>query len=120
MIVPASIRSIRNGTVTKGDSITLPCITAGTPPPMVSWVKVNSGQRVYSSLLAVTNAGRNEAGEYRCEVSNECGNASETITIEVQCKLKGIVMTLTETNLDRVCVCFSESAYLNITWKEKH
>ena len=123
MTVPASIQSIQNGTVTKGNSIALSCIAAGTPPPMVSWVKVSSGQRIYSNLLEVTNASRNEAGEYRCEVSNECGNASETITIDVQCKLKGLAITLTESNLDKVCTCFSEyakSAYLNITWTEKH
>ena len=24
--------------------------------------------------------------EYKCEVSNECGNATETSTIDVQCK----------------------------------
>ena len=120
--VPASIQSIQNRTITKGNSITLSCIAAGTPPPMVSWVKVSSGHRVYSNLLALTNASRNEAGEYRCEVSNECGNASETITIDVQCKSKGLGMTLTGTNLDKVFPCFSESAesaYLNITWVEK-
>ena len=122
MTVPASIQSIQNGTVTKGNSITLPCIAAGTPPLMVSWVKVSSGQRVYSNLLPLTDASRNEAGEYRCEVSNECGSASETITIDVQCKLKGLVITLTEKDLDKVCACLSEyakSAYLNITWVEK-
>ena len=80
----------------------MPCKATGIPPPMVSWVKVSSGRRVYSNLLAVTNASRNEAGEYRCEVSNECGNASETITIDVQCKLKGLDIILTETNSDRV------------------
>ena len=63
---------------------------------MVSWVKVSSGRRVYSNLLAVTNASRNEAGEYRCEVSNECGNASETITIDLQCKLEGLCITSTK------------------------
>ena len=89
MTVPASIQSIQNVTIIKGNSITLPCKAAGIPPPMVSWVKVSSGLRVYSNLLAVTNASRNEAGEYRCEVSNKCGNASKTITIDLQCKLKG-------------------------------
>jgi len=39
------------------------------------------------SELVFTNINRSEAGEYRCEASNECGSASETATIEVQCKL---------------------------------
>ena len=113
--VPASIQSIQNGTVTKGNSITLPCIAAGTPPPEVSWVKVSSGQRLYSNLLALANASPNEAGEYRCEVSNECGNVSETITIDVQCKLKGLGMTLTETNLDKVGSVFQNLQNLHIS-----
>ena len=100
--MPASIQPVQNRTITKGNNITLPCTATGIPPPMVSWVKVSSGQRVYSNLLVVTNASRNEAGEYRCEVSNECGNASETITIDVQCKLKRLDIILTETNSDRV------------------
>ena len=53
MTVPASIQSIQNVTITKGNSITLPCKAAGIPPPMVSWVKVSSGLRVYSNLLAM-------------------------------------------------------------------
>ena len=117
--MPASIQPVQNRTITKGNNITLPCTATGIPPPMVSWVKVSSGQRVYSNLLVVTNASRNEAGEYRCEVSNECGNASETITIDVQCKLEGLCITSTETNSDKVCARFSESAYLNITGAEK-
>ena len=54
---------------------------------MVSWIKVaDGGERFNVSDLVFTNISRNEAGEYKCEASNECGNASETATIEVQCK----------------------------------
>jgi len=37
--------------------------------------------------LELSNVARSEAGEYRCEASNECGSASETARIFVQCKL---------------------------------
>jgi len=65
----------------------LSCNASGTPPLMVSWVKVGGGNiSTNGSELVFTNINRNETGEYRCEASNECGNASETVTIEVQCK----------------------------------
>ena len=36
--------------------------------------------------MEVTQINRTEAGEYKCEASNECGNAIETATVDVQCK----------------------------------
>lgn len=53
---------------------------------MVCWIDLN-GHRTHTSMLALTNITRSEAGEYRCEASNQCGNASRTITLVVQCKL---------------------------------
>ena len=53
---------------------------------MVFWINVASGQRTNSSVLEFTNINRSEAGEYRCEASNECGSASEAVNVTVQCK----------------------------------
>ena len=83
--VPSTIDPIQNETVTEGGSVTLSCNASGTPTPMVSWIKAD-GQHVNGSELVLTNINRNEAGEYRCEASNECGNASQTAHIDVQCK----------------------------------
>ena len=83
--VPSSIDAIQNETVTEGGSVTLSCNASGTPTPMVSWIKAD-GQHVNGSELVLTNINRNEAGEYRCEASNECGNATKTAHIDVQCK----------------------------------
>ena len=55
------------------------------PPIMVSWIKPN-GQSVAGKVLEVMNISRDEAGEYACEASNECGNATEMASIDVQCK----------------------------------
>ena len=49
-------------------------------------MKGDGGERFDVSELVFTNINRTQAGEYRCEASNQCGNASETATIEVQCK----------------------------------
>ena len=67
------------------DNVTLICNVSGMPTPMVSWMTPDS-QRVSGYRLEVTNIDRSQAGEYTCEVSNECGNATETATIDVQCK----------------------------------
>jgi len=88
--VPASLQSIQSShflpSVTEGDNVTVYCKASGIPPPTASWIKVGSGQRFNGSELMFTNINRSGAGEYRCEASNECGNASETASIDVQCK----------------------------------
>ena len=71
--------------VTEGDNVTLMCSASGIPPPMVSWMKPD-GQHHNGYMLSVLNINRSQAGEYKCEVSNECGNATETSTIDVQWK----------------------------------
>ncbi|PFX12028.1 neural cell adhesion molecule L1-like [Stylophora pistillata] len=70
-------------TVTEGDNVTLMCSVSGMPPSMVSWMKHN-GQLHSGHLLELVNISRNEAGEYKCEASNERGNAIEMATIDVQ------------------------------------
>ena len=84
--MPSFINAIQNETVTEGDNVNLTCNPSGVPLPTVSWVKVSSGQRFHVSELVFTNVSRSEAGEYRCEASNECGNASESASVDVQCK----------------------------------
>ena len=68
------------------------CYASGIPPPMVSWIKVGGDMSTNRNELVFTNISRSQAGEYRCEASNECGNASETATIEVQCKYQFLVL----------------------------
>jgi len=84
--VPSSIQAIDNKAVTEGNNVNLTCDASGIPLPTVSWIKVGGGQRTHSDVLVLTNISRSEAGEYRCEASNECGNASESASIDVQCK----------------------------------
>ena len=83
--MPSSIQAIDDQKVIEGDNVTLMCNIMGMPPPMVSWMTPDS-QRVSGYKLEVKNISRIQAGEYTCEASNECGNATETATIHVQCK----------------------------------
>ena len=83
--MPSSIQAIDDQKVIEGDNVTLMCNIMGMPPSMVSWMTPDS-QRVSGYKLEVKNISRIQAGEYTCEASNECGNATETATIHVQCK----------------------------------
>ena len=65
--------------------MTLMCNVSGTTPLMVSWMKPDS-RRVGGYKLEVVNVNRNQAGEYKCEASNECGNVTKTANIIVLCK----------------------------------
>ena len=85
--VPSSIQPIQDpAPETEGSNVTLFCNASGIPSPTVSWIKVSGGQRTDGNILLLTNISRNEAGEYRCEASSECGNASETVNIVVHRK----------------------------------
>ena len=98
--MPSSIAAIQNQTLTEGNRLSLTCQASGIPPPSVSWVRVSDGQLTNLNQLVITNINRSEAGEYRCEASNECGNASESAVIVVQCKL------IVHNNIDLLLVDF--------------
>ena len=81
--VPSSIVQItQDQNVTEGHNVTLMCNVSGIPLPMVSWMTPDS-QHVSGYKLEVTNINRTQVGEYKCEASNECGNATETANIIV-------------------------------------
>ena len=84
--MPSTIQPLQNKTITEGGNLNLSCKASGTPPPVVSWVRISTSQRFDVSVLQLTNVSRSEARDYRCEASNECGNASEAQNIDVQCK----------------------------------
>ena len=84
--VPASIQPIEDQFVVERRNTSLTCNASGTPQPTVFWINVASGQRTNSSVLELTKINRSEAGEYRCEASNDCGSAVEAVNVTVQCK----------------------------------
>ena len=62
------------------------CIVSGIPPPTVFWVKTSNGESTIGTDLVFTNIHRNESGEYTCEASNLCVDATQSLEIDVQCK----------------------------------
>lgn len=62
------------------------CQASGVPKLIVYWVKEDTDQRIYGSLLNFTSINRNDSGTYRCEAENDCGNDSRIEIINVSCK----------------------------------
>ena len=84
--MPSSIQPIADEAIIEGGSVTLFCNASGMPSPSVLWFKVGGVELTNRSELVLTNISRNEAGEYRCEASNLCGNATESARVDVLCK----------------------------------
>ena len=84
--VPATIQSIEDQFIIESHNTSLFCNASGTRRPTVSWINVASGQRTNSSELEFSNISRSEAGEYRCEASNDCGSAVEAVNVTVLCE----------------------------------
>ena len=81
----SSIQAVQDQNVPEGHNFTLTRNVSGMPPLMVSWSKPN-GQGIAGKVLELVSINRSEAGQYTCEASNECGNATEMASIDVQCK----------------------------------
>ena len=52
----------------------------------VSWLEIKTGIRFFENPLALTNVRRKQAGEYKCQASNPCGNDSKSVILTVNCK----------------------------------
>ena len=87
----SSIKSIPDKEVTEGKNTTLICNASGIPQPVVSWINMYSGNRIPGNVFAFANTSRHQAGEYRCEARNPCGNATESEALNEQCKFLQIV-----------------------------
>ena len=80
--VPASIVPLEETKrVTKGGSITLYCNVSGQPLPSVSWTRIDSGLKHNNKTWVISNIGESDLGQYRCNASNEYGNATDTTNV---------------------------------------
>ncbi|XP_068733321.1 hemicentin-1-like [Montipora capricornis] len=98
--VSSFITPISNVVITKGGNLKLSCPAFGIPSPTVFWIKISNGERTNGTELVIRNISRCEAGEYRCEARNPCGNALESATIDVQYPPEGIQLHVSE---EEVC-----------------
>ena len=84
--VPSKVYPLENITVIEGENRTLTCNVSGSPVLAVTWTKAGSRNQSIGIMLYLTNISRNNAGEYECKATNDCGNSSAGIFLNVLCK----------------------------------
>ena len=84
--MPSKVYPSRNITLIEGDNGTLTCNVSGSPVPTVTWTEVSSHSQSSGVMRYLTNISRNNAGEYKCEATNDCGNSSASNFLTVLCK----------------------------------
>ena len=90
--------------VLEGHNITLRCIGAGYPPPLVRWSKIYgslSDRTSTTNMTMLTNEGnvtnvtvdliftgtyRDDTGVYECSVSNLLNAVTRDVSLVIQCK----------------------------------
>ncbi|XP_022777667.1 hemicentin-2-like, partial [Stylophora pistillata] len=96
--VPSTIETIQDQNVSEGETVDLTCAASGMPQPNMSWIKPNN-QSVAGNVLKLENISRNEAGQYKCEASNECGNATAMASIDVHYKPDSFKFTVSKSTV---------------------
>ena len=70
----------------ESENRTLTCNVSGSPVVSVTWTAVSTGNQSMGKRRELTNISRSDAGEYKCEARNDCGNASASTFLTVLCK----------------------------------
>ena len=84
--VPPKVYTLEKITVIEGENRTLTCNVSGSPVLAVTWTKVGNLSQSIGIMLYLTNISRNNAGEYECKATNDCGNSSAGTFLIVLCK----------------------------------
>ncbi|XP_063285379.1 striated muscle preferentially expressed protein kinase isoform X2 [Pelobates fuscus] len=85
---------LKDMVVLEGDSVSLSCLTAGSPEPRILWKKdkivIESGEKVTikssqegRQVLTISSAGQREAGLYECVAANALGSAISSCALAV-------------------------------------
>ena len=104
------------------NNITLRCVGAGYPPPLVQWSKVNgslSDRTSTTNMSMLTNEGnvtnvtvdliftgtyRDDSGVYECSISNILNTITRNTTLVVQCMLLNVMCKSTLYSISMVKV----------------
>ncbi|XP_067026451.1 uncharacterized protein [Acropora muricata] len=100
--------------VTEGGNLTVMCNVSGISPPTVFWVKTSHGERTNGTDLVFTNINRPQSGDYTCNASNPCGDATQSVEIDVQFKPEMVQLMASKTT-----VCKGESIFLKCSANSK-
>ena len=84
--VPSKVYPLKDISVIEGENRTLTCNVSGSLVLTVTWTEVSSSSHSKGVMRYLTNISRYDAGEYKCEATNDCGNSSASIFLAVHCK----------------------------------
>ena len=84
--MPSKVYPLEDISVIEGENRTLTCNVSGSPVLTVTWTEVSRGSQSSGVMRYLTNISRNNAGEYKCEAANDCGNSSVSTFLTVRCK----------------------------------
>ena len=83
---PPAVRAPENITALEDKDRNLTCNVPKSPVVNITWTEVSTGSQSNGTKLHLKNINRNDAGEYKCEATNDCGNSSATLFLTVPCK----------------------------------
>ena len=80
LVSPYNVSAIGNNMYLQGEQLMLNCLSEGGPQLQYSWIFSDS-EIATSANLTINNVSALNGGDYTCNVTNDAGSESDTITI---------------------------------------
>ena len=80
LVAPYNVSAIGNNMYLQGEQLKLSCLSEGGPQLEYSWIFSDS-EIGTSANLTINNVSALNGGDYTCNVTNDAGSESYTITI---------------------------------------
>ena len=80
LVAPYNVSVTGNNVYSQGEQLVLNCLSNGGPQLDYSWL-FSSNKIVNTSTLTIDNVTASNGGDYTCNVTNDAGYESDTITV---------------------------------------
>ena len=80
LVAPYDVNATGNNMYPQGEQLMLSCLSEGGPQLEYSWIF--SGSEIATTpILTINNVSTSNGGDYTCNVTNDAGSESGTITV---------------------------------------
>ena len=80
LVAPYDVNAAGNNMYPQGEQLMLSCLSEGGPQLEYSWIF--SGSEIATTpILTINNVSASNGGDYTCNVTNDAGSESDTITV---------------------------------------
>ena len=80
LVAPYDVNATGNNMYPQGEQLRLSCLSEGGPQLEYSWIF--SGSEIATTpILTINNVSASNGGDYTCNVTNDAGSESDTITV---------------------------------------